>query len=86
MSVENIDFVCGFYIDILGFRRIDIIGLNLGFDFILFFEFYYCNLCYYILVLVLVVVFKCLNYFMLEVKLLDDVGFVLDWIELCNVI
>lgn len=48
--------------------------------------FFGCNLCYYLLVFLLMLMFSGIVYLMVEVEQVDDVGLCLDWVLWCKVL
>ncbi|MGA0604460.1 VOC family protein [Phenylobacterium sp. VNQ135] len=78
LTASRIDETRHFYRDLLGFRLSDIIRMGLGEAGALDLEFYHCNPRHHTLALVPVGAPKRLLHFMLQARVLDDVGFALD--------
>ncbi|MGX1197835.1 VOC family protein [Parvibaculum sp. MBR-TMA-1.3b-4.2] len=85
LASEDIDAVRAFYVDALGFRLSDTIGMKLAPDFSITLEFYHCNPRHHTLALAGMPAPKRLHHFMVEMASLDDVGFALDRMAACGI-
>jgi len=78
LTTSRMEATRAFYQDVLGFRLSDIIRMRLGDAGAMDLEFFHCNPRHHTLALVPMAAPKRLLHFMLQARVLDDVGFALD--------
>ncbi|MEQ9143984.1 MAG: VOC family protein [Parvibaculaceae bacterium] len=85
LASDDIDTVRAFYVDVLGFRLSDTIGMKLAPEIAVTLEFYHCNPRHHTLALAGMPAPRRLHHFMVEMASLDDVGFALDRMGACGI-
>ncbi|MBV1934296.1 MAG: VOC family protein [Parvibaculaceae bacterium] len=85
LASNKMEEVRAFWVDVLGFKLSDTIGVELGPDFTLMLEFYHCNPRHHTLALTALAAPKRIHHFMVEMATLDDVGYAQDRLDSCDV-